>query len=522
MQFKQTPEQQARDLRFYVLEGVFWAIMYYLGIIFLVPYLISYNANTMQIGLLNTLPIFIASFFALLSYQFLKYFKSEKQFALFFAIIQAALWIPLAFIGYLFNDQLVIWLVIIIYCLIITLEQLPFAVYREWIGRVFNTKHIVEYNSQKQIILNLVSILPLFLAGILLDTINKSNVIIGFTIIFIVVATFRFLSAIMISKMSQTETSEELQKESKELNKPVFKIFKNEVLKDKQFKYFLIITSLVYLGMHIAAPFYRYYFLEVLNFSYKQYIFLEIGVILGLVLSFFYWGKICDKYGSTKVLKAIILFLPIYPLMVILFGNNPWLLFLLNVFDGAIMAGFALGIFGYFYQNIKEDIIHHMAFFMIFQSLAMLIGTLIGGYISSNPRFWYEGLEKNGLLLIFLISMMFRIFTIGFVSKIKDTSRVKINLPKNILLQKPIIFGLNKFLNFTKDEGKILAKRLYDERMELTKELQKEEKSIRQNIKKLVVKEKELFKEISKLQDKDKNTKLKEKNVFGKAKKHRK
>jgi Na+/melibiose symporter-like transporter len=510
MQFKQTPEQQQRDLKYYILEGVTWAVMYYIGVVFLVPYLITLKANTLQIGLLNTLPLFLASFSVLFSYSILKYFKSEKHFILFFTILQAFFWIPLAIVGYLFNDKLVIWLVILFYCLITLVEQFPVGVYREWIGKIFNTSKIVEYNSRKQIILNLFSILPLFLAGFVLDSIHK-NPTIGFTFIFIIAGIFRFGSYMVMKKMSQTEDQDCLCKESKERSKPVFKVFKEVVLKNKQFVYFLLIVTLIYFSMYVAAPYYRYYFLEILNFSYKQYVFLEIASILGLVLSFYYWGKICDKYGSTKVLKAIILFLPIYPFLVILFGSNVWLLFFLNVLDGALMAGLTLGIFGYFYQNIKSDLIHHMSFFLIFQSGAMLLGTLLGGIISSNPRFWLFGSEKYGLLLIFGISIVFRLFTIGFVGKIKDQNPNRINLPKNILLQKPIIFGLNQFLNFTKEEGKTLEKGIKQEENELKKQLIKQGKVIEKNIKTLANKEKQLFEKLTQLNEKEERSLKKKK-----------
>lgn len=504
MDFKQTTKQQKRDLKYYVSEGIFWAVMYYLGLAFLVPYLIYLKANTFQIGLLNVLPVFIASFFGLFSYDIVKFFKSKKHFVVFFMALQAFFWIPLALVGYIIKSQLVIWLVIIFYCLITIMEQLPYPVYRDWIGKVFNPHRIVEYTSKKQIILNLVSIVPLFLAGIIMDTINKGNTMIGFVIIFIIAGVFRFGSAIVVNKMSQTEDSEQITKQAREMSKPIFRVFNNVVLKNKQFLYFITIISLVYFGMYIAAPFYRYYFLEIFKFDYRQYIMLEIGSILGLVLSFYYWGLICDKYGATKVLKAIILFLPVYPLLIILFGNNTVLLFLLNVFDGVLMAGLTLSIYGYFYQNVKYDMIHHMSFFMIFQSTAMLLGSIVGGIISSTPRFWYMGVEKYGLLLVFSISILFRLFTIGFINKIQDQNKKDINLPKNIILQKPIMFGITTFLNFTREEGKVILLEMYKEGKELEGELKKEQEKIKNHINNLAEKEKELFREALKLKKEEK------------------
>ncbi|HPV66334.1 MAG TPA: MFS transporter [archaeon] len=497
MEFKQTANQQKKDLKYYLTDGIFWAGMYYLGLVFLVPYLISLKASTFQIGLLNVLPIFIASFFGLLSYDLVKYFKSQKHFVIFFIALQAFFWIPLALVGFIIKSKVVVWLVIIFYCLITIMEQLPYPVYREWIGKLFDTSKIVQYTSKKQLIQSLFSILPLFLAGVVMDAISKNNAAYGFSIIFIVAGLFRFGSVVVMSKMSETENQEHLTKKSQEMSKPVFKVFNNLVLKNKQFLYFITIVSLIYFSMYIAAPYYRYYFLNILLFDYKQYIILEIGSILGLVLSFYYWGKICDKFGATKVLKAIILFLPVYPLFVILFGNNVLLLFLLNLFDGVLMAGLTLSIYGYFYQNVKYDMINHVSFFMIFQSTAMLLGSIIGGIISTTPKFWYMGLEAYGLLLIFGISILFRLFTIGFVNKIEDKNKDEINIPKNIILQRPIIFGVTQFLNFTKAEGEVILLEMYREVKDLKKGLKKEEKTINKKIDELTNKEKELFKSIN-------------------------
>lgn len=502
MHFKHTPRQQKNDLNYYILEGATWAIMYYIGVIFLVPYLIKFNATTMEIGLINTLPIFLASFSVLFSYVFLKHFKSEKHFVLFFTALEAFFWVPLAFIGYISNNHLAVWLVILCYCLIMLCEQFPMGVYREWIGKVFNKSTIVENNAKKQIILNLVSIAPLLLAGVLLDTIT-TNAIFGFTIIFLIAGFFRFWSVVAMSKMSQTEDQETLKRDSKEKSKPVHKVFKDVVLKNKSFVYFLVVVSLIYFAMYIASPFYKYYFLEILHFSYKQYAFLEIGSILGLVLSYYYWGKVCDRYGSTKVLKAIILFLPAYPVLVMVFGNNAFLLFLLNVIDGTLMAGLTLSIFGYFYQNIKTDLVHHMSFFLIAQSTAMLLGAVVGGYIATNERFWFMGVEKYGLMLVFAISVLFRAFAIGFSGRIKDTNKSQINLPRSILLQKPIMFGLSEFLYFTRNKTRSISAEIKAERKELRARLNKQKREIEKSINALASKEKQIFEKITEIEKKN-------------------
>ena len=273
MEFIQTPQQQKNDLKLYLSDGIFWAVMYYLGLAFLVPYLMSLKANTFQIGLLNVLPIFIASFFGLFSYDLVKLFKSEKQFVVFFTALQAFFWIPLALVGYLLNSKLVIWLVIIFYCIITIMEQLPYPVYREWIGKIFNPHRIVEYTSRKQMILNLFAILPLFLAGAIMDAINRNNAALGFTIIFIIAGLFRFGSAVVMSKMSKTEDQEDLTENSKEMSKPVFGVFNNLVLKISNFFIFITIISLVYLVCILLHHFTDIIFRKFLSLIIKYIIF---------------------------------------------------------------------------------------------------------------------------------------------------------------------------------------------------------------------------------------------------------
>lgn len=451
--FNQTIQQQKKDYRYFILDGVFWAIMYYVSIIFLVPYLLSFGATSLQIGLLQTLPIVVASFFGLFSYSLLKYFNSKKQMIVVFAILQAFFWLPLAFAGYLFNNQFIIWLVVILYSLIQIMEHIPLPVYRDWIGKIFVKNKIVTFVAQKQTIMNIISIIPLLLAGFMLDTITKTNAALGFTFIFISVGFFRFASAIYLSKMSKTETKEDILKETKKMTKPVFSVFKKVVLRDRKFLYFLLVVFALYLSMNIASPYYRFYFLEILHLNYTNYILIEISSILGLVFSLYYWGNISDKFGTTKVLKATVIFLPIYPLAVILLGRNILGLSLLGFFDGVVVAGFTISIYGYFYQNIKTDnIIHHLSFFVIFQSIAVLIGSIIGGVISSNSFFWYRGIQAYGLLLIFYISFCLRTFTIIYFTNIKDQGLVadkkSISLARGIVLQAPVVFGMNRLINY--------------------------------------------------------------------------
>lgn len=138
--FIQTEEQQKQDFKYSVIDGVFWTIMAYLGAVFLTPYLLSLGANSFQIGLTTYLPTLIASILCFFSYDLLKYFNSKKSFVVFFVIIQAILWIPLAFVYFFATGKVAVWFVLIIFFLISIIGTIPGPVYGDWIGKIFKIK----------------------------------------------------------------------------------------------------------------------------------------------------------------------------------------------------------------------------------------------------------------------------------------------------------------------------------------------------------------------------------------------
>ncbi|MFH0906560.1 MAG: MFS transporter [archaeon] len=460
--FKQTQKQQEQDFKYSVLDGMFWVIMNSLALVFLSPYIIELGASPLQIGILESLPTFIASFLPFISFAILKSFNSKKDFVVFFVTIQALLWFPLAVLKFLVTDNnIAINLIIFIYVLIISAGTITTPVYRDWISKVFIFKKMGSYLARKAALVDLFSIVPLIATSLFLDLFNKTqSLLLGFSLVFIIGGVCRLFSASYINRMSVTETKEDLIKESNFNNKKsIFKIFNEEVLKDKQFTYFLIVVIILFFGIYIADPFFKYYFLKIININYSQYIILQIAYILGSVLSSFYWGKIADNYGATKILKTILFFMPFYPLLVLLAKSNLILLAFVNFFGGLVWAGLLLGIYDYFYQNVKKDIINHFSLYIISASLAMFIGSLVGAEIFKQASNRYNS-ELIAITIIFVLSAVVRYFCLLYIHKIKDIKRKEINLTWSIILLKPITYGLERFYSFIIHEEKEIIQKI--------------------------------------------------------------
>ncbi|MFA5746232.1 MAG: MFS transporter [archaeon] len=446
LKFVQSEEQQKIDFKFSVLDGIFWSMMFYLTSVFLTPYLIALGANSFEVGLLSYAPLLIAAITCFFSYEILKLFNSKKQMVVFFVMTSAVLWIPVGFAHVLFVGKTQVWFVLIIATVYTIISQFLGPVYTDWIGNLFNLKKMGDYNARKSIILQLISIIPLILAGYLLQAINNKDTLLGFTIIFIFAGFCRFISGLYLNTMSKTEDKEEILKETVHTKKPMFSVFKEEILKDKTYFYFMMVVLIYYFSLYVTAPYNKFYLLNIVKLTYTQYLTLEITMILGVITSLFYWGKACDKFGATKILKATMLFLPLYPLALILFPQNMVILTILVFIDAVITAGLGLSITTYIYQNLKENLITHFTFFMLFQAVALTIGALLGVLINKIATGYY-GTETKGIIIVFIVGIFFRVITAIFTSKIKDKNlpqKKDTNIVKEIILFRPVRYGIGE------------------------------------------------------------------------------
>lgn len=480
LNFKQTQKQQKTDFKYSVLDGIFWAIMFYLTSVFLTPYLIKLGANSFEVGLLSYAPLLLAAIACFFSYDILKLFNSKKQMVVFFVMIHAALWIPIGFAHILFIGKSQIWFVLIIATIITIISQFMGPVYTDWIGNLFNLKKMGDYNARKSIILQMISIIPLILAGMFLEAISNKETLMGFTIIFIFAGFCRFVSGLYLNSMNKTEDKDDILKETANTKKPMFKIFKDQIITDKTYFYFMVVILIYYFSLFITAPYNRYYLLNIIKLSYAQYLTLEITMIIGVITSIFYWGKACDKFGATKVLKATMIFLPLYPLALILFPHNMIILTTLVFIDAVITAGLGLSITIYIYQNMKENLITHFTFFMLFQAIALTIGALIGALINKIFTGYY-GTETKGIIIVFIIGIIFRIITAIFTSKIKEKKSIEkknTNMIKEIITFRPVILGIGQLSKLLFRHHKQFTQKLGQTRNHLQKNISKTTKKI--------------------------------------------
>ncbi len=462
MYFRRTKKQQTKDQKNNILDGVFWAIMFYIITLFLVPYALQFGATPLQIGLLESLPLFVGALFGLFSYSVLKYFKSKKQLVVMFTIFDAFFCLLFGLV-YFFVNQNIVWLLIMLFTFFNILNIVAGTVYRDWIGHVFVLRRIGTYTAQKHAILQLISIVPLLVSGVFLDKMLVSqNILVGFTIIFSVACVARLIATHFLNKISQTEDKEDLQKEIKQHKISLIKVIKKDVLDNKEYKFFLIAIFVLFFSVYMASPYFKYYFLETLNLNYFTYVSLHVITVISTVFSLKYWGKINDKYGSANILKATVFFIPFYTLLLVVFYKSIFLLCLLNFFDGMVVGGFIIALRTYFYQNTKKDVITHFALFTIVQSTGIILGTFFGAFIIYRATSFFTS-NLYVMWTVFVVASAFRFIAVVYVYSIKNkyhTHETKINLEKEMLYFVPVRTGFSRFSRFIMHYEKNVADKI--------------------------------------------------------------
>jgi MFS family permease len=295
--------------------------------------------------------------------------------------------------------------------------------------------------------------------------------------------------------MSKTEDKDEILKETVHTKKPMFSVFKDAIVNDKIYFYFLIVILIYYFSLYISVPYNKFYLLNIIKLSYAQYLILEIIAIIGVIVSLFYWGKTCDKFGATKTLKATMIFLPLYPLALIFFPHNLTILAILIFIDAVITAGLGLSITTYLYQNIKQNLITHYTFFLVFQAVALTIGALLGALINKVAT-GYLGTEAKGLVIVFSVGVFFRIITAIFTSKIKDKRPPKkgdTDIIKEIITFRPVAYGVTELSKLFNKHQMRLTHNVGRTTIHLHKNLHKTAKQIIKTTRKAIQKTKTLL-----------------------------
>ncbi len=411
-----------------IKEGSAYSISEGFGFRYITPFALALGAKNTHIGLLGSVPSLIGSFSSLQGVHLLKE-VSRKKLVVSGVFVQALMWLALIATGVLYfiagvDSDIAPLLVIITYTLLIIAGAVTGPAWNSWMKDIIPEKY-GKYFGIRNRICGSVSLIAMLIAGFILDYFKKTNLFIGFIVLFGLAFIGRSASAYLFTKEYEPKFKAENHEHLSFLSF-LKKIYKNN------FGKFTVFQAAMAFAVGIASPFFAVYMLKDLKFTYLMFTAVTMVSLIVKLLVLPAWGRFTDTYGNVRTMKITGVIIPLVPLfwllVPILIKINPFFVFpyllVSETISGLAWAGFDTGTGNFIFDSSnRENMPMFTSYFGILANLGYFAGAVLGGVLSSIS-FTVFGLSS--ILFVFLLSVIARLSTsLYMLPKIKEVREVR-------------------------------------------------------------------------------------------------
>lgn len=410
--------KKEKTLKLSIKEGCATSVMSGAGESYIIPYALAINASNFQIGFLTSFVGLFSSLSQIFGSKLVYKYKRKKIIvpAVFF---QATSWILMAILTLLAIKGIITiyapLILVILYSLYGISGGFTGPAWFSLMGDLVDEKNRGNYFSKRNKIAGFVAMVVTLVAAIFLDYLEELGmVLIGFTILFVIAAIGRYISAFLLSRHYEPDNKVE-----KESYFNFFQFIKNAP--KNNFGKFVIYVGLINLATNFAGPFFAVYMLKDLHYSYLWFILVNLSGALFTIITMPYWGKIGDTYGNRKLLQIGGVIITFSPILWIFSGNPIYLIFTGQLLSGIGWAAFNLGASNFIYDAVTpQRRAICVSYFTLINGLGIFIGASLGGLFA---QFVQIG-SINTFLIIFLLSGLARgLISIIFLPQIKEVRK---------------------------------------------------------------------------------------------------
>ncbi len=397
---------------------------------YITPYALAMDATTTQVGFLTAIPYFAMILTQLLAPVLSEKAGSRKRFILVGAFLHSLIWLPILLIPFVFHTHQVWWLILFV-TLCVAFDSMGNAPWNSMMADLVPEEVRGRYFSFRTRISSLVALVLSFAAGGILQLLTK-NIFLAFSMIFAGAAISRFFSAYFLSQMVEPPVVAPKSKQAS-----IFEL--SRTLGSTNIGKFIVFNALLIFSTNLASPFFSVYMLSDLKFNYLTYFIATAIPTLVTLLCIPFWGKVVDRNGNIKVLKATMLFIPLLPILWLV-SKSPYYICGVQVLSGFAWAGCNLAVSLFLYVTTQaENRTRYIALNNVLMFSGVSLGALLGGILAPHVPL----ILRNNLLTIFLISGVARIIVVLiFLPRISEVRPV----PQTSVSE--ILFGGPQFSRF--------------------------------------------------------------------------
>jgi MFS family permease len=379
---------------------------------FIVAFAVALQTSNLQIGILCSVPGFLASIAQLWDVELVRLFKSRKLVVLIFAILQGLMFLPILGLAFFPSASAGWWLILFasIYSISAALTS---PAWGSIMAEVVPDNLRGKYFSVRGSLSTLTNTVA-FLAGGIFLTFLAHKALWGFAILFGAALLSRLVSCGLLTRLFEFPFKNKPQEKFKTGD------FARSLTSTNLGLYLLFLFSMSF-AVNIASPYFAVYQLQNLKFSYFVFAALGTASSVATLLTITRWGRAADRIGNLKVMFVTGALLPLIPILWLISTNLVYL-GIVQIFSGLAWAGFNLCSVNYLYDATGvENRTKYLAYFNCGNGLAAGLGALLGGFLITHM----PALMGYQVLSVFVISGILRgAASIIFLPRLKEVRKV--------------------------------------------------------------------------------------------------
>jgi MFS family permease len=416
-----------KSLNYSTAEGTLNAAAGSITESYITPFALALGANNLQIGLLSSMRDLANTIGQIPGARFTQYFERKAIWLYVQIISKVLLWVPIILLPFIAPGTAVL-LLIILFAAFGFFSALRSPAWSSLMGDLVPMKIRGSYFAKRNTATGLSGVVATMAAGYLLTYF-------GFPLIFTIAIVLSAISIPIFLRMYEPPFRKIYHYRHSFSFSP--REWKSTIKVNKSLVIFTIYIFFMYFAVEVASPFYSVYMLRDLHISYIWFAAITVVGALARIISFKYWGKLNDRFGSRKILVISGIFACFTPLgWALVF--DVFSILALKIFDGLVWSGFDMVVFNYLLDvTPAEKRPQYVANHNFFTGVGVVLGAFAGGVLAemwTNSSFiWLTGLQ-----LVFMLSFFMRLSCLSLLPKISEVTIKQSDVPIRYVFMKVI------------------------------------------------------------------------------------
>ncbi len=391
-----------RSINLILLEGAPSGAIQRIYDSFFIPFGLVLKASSAQIGLLAAMPSLLAALSQLATPSVVERLRSRRRVLLASCAIGTLLWLPTAFLPWLFGHTAVWWFLALA-TVSLVVYQFPAPAWGSWLPQLVPAKKLGKFVARRGSLNLVAAVAAALLIGRWLDLMHN-HIYQAFMAVFLLALVLRVVCFLLFYWAYEPPLPGKPSPGTSALD-----FIKG--LPSTNLGRFIGFTAALNFAASVAGPFFIVFMLRDLGFSYTKVVMLQVVSMVGFVIGYSLWGRLADRRGNVRVLRFATPLVGLFPLLYLVSRHYPVLM--LAEFIGALgWSGFQLSSANFIYESSRpEDRSRSVAYFNASNGVGLFVGALLGGFVAPH----LPALFSYSLLTLIGISGVLRLSTVAML-----------------------------------------------------------------------------------------------------------